>query len=232
MKKENIDISTMTQQELEALKREDSQYLFEQTALFFKTDKPVTRSVVVAMILLNVRDFECLHLERLDLTELNLQGANFCGSVIKNCDFSCADLSNASFEYTEIKDCDFTDALFIETFMYSATFKQCDFEGVNLLYAREQADGFEDKNLNVNVGLPQRALAINVDNDFDTNLASHVMIKLISYHLHQGVNDEEQLSLLCFAYMKPKVNGVISEAAYWPLFETTYDYVTQQQTNQ
>ncbi|MGL1205335.1 hypothetical protein ACSTK6_06140 [Vibrio parahaemolyticus] len=53
MKKENIDISTMAQHELEVLKREDSQYLFEQTALFFKTDKPVTRSVVVAMISLN-----------------------------------------------------------------------------------------------------------------------------------------------------------------------------------
>lgn len=58
MKRENIDISTMTQQELEALKRQDSQYLFEQTVLFFKTDRPMTRSVVVAMILLSVTDFE------------------------------------------------------------------------------------------------------------------------------------------------------------------------------
>lgn len=231
MKKENIDISTMTQHELDALKRGDSEYLFEQTVLFFKTDKPMTRSVVVAMILLSVTDFECLRLERLDLTDLDLRGVNFCGSVIKNCDFSGADLSNASFEYTEIKDCNFTDALFVETFMYSARFKQCDFEGVNLLYARERADGFKDENLNVNTTSPQRALAINVDNNFDTNLASHVMITLISYHLRQGVKDKEQLFLLCFVYMKPKVNGVISEVAYRPLFEATYRYVIQQQSN-
>jgi uncharacterized protein YjbI with pentapeptide repeats len=231
MKRENIDISTMTQQELEALKREDSQYLFEQTALFFKTDKPVTRSVVVAMILLNVRDFECLHLDRLDLTELNLQGANFCGSVIRNCDFSGADLSNASFEYTEIKDCDFTDALFIETFMYSATFKQCDFEGVNLLYARERADGFEDNNINVNVGFPQKAIAINVDNTIDADIASNAMLKLISYLMRQGFKNKSQLIRLCELFIKPKLNGVISEEAYLPLFETTYDYVIQQQTN-
>ncbi|TOD21186.1 hypothetical protein CGJ69_24405, partial [Vibrio parahaemolyticus] len=92
MKKENIDISTMAQHELEAMMREDSQYLFEQTVQFFKTDKSVTRSVVVAMILLNVTDFEFLRLERLDLTDLDLRGVNFCGSVINNCDFSCADL--------------------------------------------------------------------------------------------------------------------------------------------
>jgi uncharacterized protein YjbI with pentapeptide repeats len=232
MKKENIDISTMTQQEVEALKREDSQYLFEQTALFFKTDKPVTRSVVVAMILLNVTDFECLHLELLDLTNLDLRGVNFCGSVIKNCDFSCADLSNASFEYTEINDCDFIDALFVETFMYSATFKQCDFEGVNLLYARERADGFEDKNLNVNTTLPKTVMAINVDNTFDANLASSAMFKLISYLMRQGFKNKSQLVRLCEQFIKPKLNGEISEEAYLPLFETTYDYVTQQQTNQ
>ncbi|NAZ53292.1 hypothetical protein GL177_07950 [Vibrio toranzoniae] len=232
MKKENIDISTMTQQELEALNREDSQYLFEQTSLFFKTDKQVTRSVVVAMILLNVTDFECLHLERLDLTDLDLRGVNFCGSVIKNCDFSGADLSNATFEYTEIKDCDFTDALFVETFMYSATFKQCDFEGVNLLYARERADGFEDKNLNVNTTLPKTVMAINVDNTFDANLASSAMFKLISYLMRQGFKNKSQLVRLCEQFIKPKLNGEISEEAYLPLFETTYDYVTQQQTNQ
>ncbi|HCG6982098.1 TPA: pentapeptide repeat-containing protein [Vibrio parahaemolyticus] len=231
MKKENIDISTMAQHELEVLKREDSQYLFEQTALFFKTDKPVTRSVVVAMISLNVTDFECLHLERLDLTDLDLRGVNFCGSVIKNCDFSGADLSNATFEYTEIKDCDFTDALFIQTFMYSASFKQCDFEGVNLLYARERADGFEDNNINVNVGFPQKAIAINVDNTVDADIASNAMLKLISYLMRQGFKNKSQLIRLCELFIKPKVNGVISEAAYLPLFETTYAYVTQQQTN-
>ncbi|HCG6308061.1 MULTISPECIES: pentapeptide repeat-containing protein [unclassified Vibrio] len=232
MKKENIDISTMADHELEALKREDSQYLFEQTALFFKTDKPVTRSVVVAMILLNVTDFECLRLERLDLADLDLRGVNFCGSVIKNCDFSGADLSNASFEYTEIKDCDFIGALFVETFMYSATFKQCDFEGVNLLYARERADGFEDNNINVNVGFPQKAIAINVDNIIDADIASNAMLNLISYLIRQGFKNKSQLIRLCELFIKPKVNGVISEAAYLPLFETTYGYVTQQQTNQ
>lgn len=232
MKKENIDISTMAQHELEALKREDSQYLFEQTVLFFKADKQVTRSVVVAMILLNVTDFECLHLERLDLTDLDLRGVNFCGSVINNCDFSGADLSNASFEYTEIKDCDFTDALFVETFMYSATFKQCDFEGVNLLYAKERADEFEDKNLNVNVGFPQRAIAINVDNTIDADIATNAMLKLISYLMCQGFKNKSQLVRLCDLFIKPKLNGVISEAAYLPLFETTYDYVIQQPTNQ
>ncbi|EHG1302975.1 TPA: hypothetical protein GRR93_08885 [Vibrio parahaemolyticus] len=232
MKKENIDISTMALHELEALKREDSQYLFEQTVLFFKADKQVTRSVVVAMILLNVTDFECLRLERLDLTDLDLRGVNFCGSVIKNCDFSGADLSNASFEYTEIKDCDFTDALFVETFMYSATFKQCDFEGVNLLYARERADGFEDKNLNVNVGFPQRAIAINVDNTIDAGIATNAMLRLISYLMCQGFKNKSQLVRLCELFIKPKLNGVISEAAYLPLFETTYDYFIQQPTNQ
>ncbi|OQU28468.1 pentapeptide repeat-containing protein [Vibrio parahaemolyticus] len=232
MKKENIDISTMALHELEALKREDSQYLFEQTVLFFKADKQVTRSVVVAMILLNVTDFECLRLERLDLTDLDLRGVNFCGSVIKNCDLSGADLSNASFEYTEIKDCDFTDALFVETFMYSATFKQCDFEGVNLLYARERADGFEDKNLNVNVGFPQRAIAINVDNTIDAGIATNAMLRLISYLMCQGFKNKSQLVRLCELFIKPKLNGVISEAAYLPLFETTYDYFIQQPTNQ
>ncbi|EMW0562114.1 TPA: pentapeptide repeat-containing protein [Vibrio parahaemolyticus] len=222
----------MALHELEALKREDSQYLFEQTVLFFKADKQVTRSVVVAMILLNVTDFECLRLERLDLTDLDLRGVNFCGSVIKNCDFSGADLSNASFEYTEIKDCDFTDALFVETFMYSATFKQCDFEGVNLLYARERADGFEDKNLNVNVGFPQRAIAINVDNTIDAGIATNAMLRLISYLMCQGFKNKSQLVRLCELFIKPKLNGVISEAAYLPLFETTYDYFIQQPTNQ
>lgn len=218
------NIATMSQQEIEQLGRLDKGALFELVRAFFLTDKEVTRSIVVAMIVLRQTDFGCLSLRNLDLSGLDLQGVNFEGSEIEGCDFSHADLSNATFEYARIQECNFERALMINTFMFSGKFKRCDFDCVNLIYSLRLPDDFTEQNQNTNTGMPQWCLAINGDNDVDVRLALKCLVTLLDAFVEQGVDAKNTLVLasMVYPYLKIKVDGDMHQEAFFEFFDQHY----------
>lgn len=217
-------VEMMTQQEIEKLGRLDRSGLFELVRTFFLTEKEVTRSIVVALIVLRQTDFGCLTLRNLNLSGLDLQGVNFEGSEIEGCDFSNADLSNATFEYARILGCNFELALMINTFMYSGKFKRCYFDGVNLIYSLRLPNDFIEQNQNVNSGMPQYCLAINGDNDVDVRLALKCLVTLLDVLVKQGVDAKNSnvLASMVYPYLKIKLDGEMSQHGFFEFFDNHY----------
>ncbi|WP_447074298.1 pentapeptide repeat-containing protein [Vibrio alginolyticus] len=220
----NKSVEMMTYKELYDWGVQDRSSLFEAVRVFFKADKTVTRSIVVAMLLLQQTDLGCLTLKNLDLSGLDLKRVNFGGSKIENCDFSNADLSNATFEYARVKNCNFNEALFVNTFMFSGKFKKCNFDGVNLIYAQTLPKGIEKENRCVNAGVPECCLAICSETESDTELAIRCLTTLLDMFEGQKKDCRDPLmaALMVYPYLKISINGDLSKQGFMTFFDRYY----------
>ena len=217
-------IENMTDQEVLTLGTASFDRLYERVSDFFQTPKEVNRSVVYAMSLLRQRDLSCLQLIDLDLSNLNLQYMDFAGATIKGCDFTGSDLSSATFEFAKVEDCMFHNALIIDTFLYSGKFNNNDFYGTDFLYGRKVPELFTENNRNINLGLPNTALAINIDNTRDKALLTFCIIKLLTTKksFRSETKNRKSAFFTVYPYLKGKVNDQVSGSDFEAFFDQVY----------
>lgn len=221
------NVETMTDNEIMQLASYDHSELFELVRSFFSREEEevVTRSIIVAMLVLRQTDFGCLTLKGLDLSGLDFQRVNFEGSKIENCNFSGADLSDATFEYAHVQGCNFEQVKMINTFMYSGKFSECDFDKVSLLYAQELPKGFEANNYNVNTGMPNYVHILDEDDSSAVRQAEFCLTSLLDAFVEEGVSSIDNVALAARVYPYLKVisdDEIIDQKAFFEFFDSYY----------
>lgn len=124
---------------------------------FFSEEQPlgvkVNKMVVLAQIAVNRKSLDCLVLDNIDFSNMNMSDFNFEGSKITNCSFIDCDLTNTDWSFATIENCNFGNSVLCNSKMIDGKFRNCNFEFVGLFYAFNRPDDLHMNNIKVDVDL-------------------------------------------------------------------------------